>query len=544
MKMQQTDLFGNLEVETLTIMEAAAEAGVSEATIRNWAKTGYLEQVRSAAIEKKSLATFMEKVAGKDKLRNRANKQFRDEHDHHELTERISVALVNENAEHLGAEYEASLSNAYRNKEGIYYTLPCIAKDMLATLEGDITGRTFLDPCCGSGNFLLEAIERGFQPENVYGYDTDHNAVAIARKRVLDRTGHSSRNIRTGDFLEAVVSGQVEAFDHVYTNPPWGKKISKEIRERYCSLFGLGRATDTSSLFLLASLSLLKENGTIGFLLPGSFFNIGAFEEVRRRVLRYPVLRIVDYGKPFKGLLTDAQALIVKNDTLTERTVRCVIGKEESGRTTRSFLSNPRSIMNFWVSGEANSVIEHVFSVEHITLKDRAKWGLGLVTGNNSKFVHQGPGAGLMPVYRGSDIGSKKVKPASVFIPTDLSKYQQVAPLELYMSPEKLIYKFISSYLRFHVDRNQSFMLNSANMLVPTPALPITIDQLCALLNSHFMNWLFQALFRTAKVLRGDLEVLPLHVGYFRIHRSFVEEDYLKFIGIEMHTDGTYRVKG
>ena len=33
------------------------------------------------------------------------------------------------------------------------------------------TGRVFLDPCCGSGNFLLRLLRRGARVEDLYGCD-------------------------------------------------------------------------------------------------------------------------------------------------------------------------------------------------------------------------------------------------------------------------------------------------------------------------------------------------------------------------------------
>lgn len=543
--MRNANLFGEFEPASVSIAQAAAEAGVSIATIRNWIKTGYLKKTRNASVEKDSLVAFMEEVAGKDKLRIRANKLYRDEHDHSDVSERIALRIATDNTVGISESYEGSLSNSYRNKEGIYYTPPAIVKDMFSALGGDLSGKSFLDPCCGSGNFLLEAVECGFSPENVHGIDIDPNAVAIAKKRLFERTGYLSGNIRTGDFLELASQNNVATYDHILTNPPWGKKLSKEERSRYRILFDAGKSTDTSSLFLLASLAALKTNGTLGFLLPGSFFNIATFEDARRKVLDHRIIRLTDYGRPFAGLLTEAQALILQKTPYWDGAgfIACRNARGEGSRTLASFRSNPHVILNFWASETESAVIEHAHTVEHITLAGRAKWGLGLVTGNNAKFIRHQPAEGLMPVYRGADIGLQGIRPPDSFIPNDLSLYQQVAPVELYEASEKLIYKFISSHLRFHVDREQRYMLNSANMLVPSPSFPITADQLAALLNSRFINWLFQRTFNTSKILRSDLETLPLHISYFKNNKHFSEAEYLEHIGIKLATDGTYRIK-
>lgn len=540
--MRATNLFGELEPVAIPLEEAATEAGVSIATIRNWIKTGYLQPAGKTSVAKDSLDMFMETIAGKEKLRIRANKQYKDTHDHGRLSAQVKLKVATESGEQVAASYERSLSNSYRNKEGIYYTPVPIVKDMLSALSGSLSGRIFMDPCCGSGNFLVEAIERGFPPEQVYGMDTDPNAVAIAKKRVFDLTGHVSDNIREGDFLELMAQHAIPNCDYVFTNPPWGKKLPKELRARYGSLLGAGNSTDTSCLFLLAGLSLVKEGGLLGYLMPGSFFNIASFEAARRKLLDLRIHGLKDYGKPFPGLLTQAQALFVANEKniAGDALVECRADAALHHRSSASFKKNPCAILNFGTSSVEQAVIDHAYSVKHLTLAGHAQWGLGIVTGNNSKFVQTEPAAGLMPVYRGADIGPNGLKEAEAFIPKDLTLYQQVAPKTLYEAPEKLIYKFISSHLRFHVDREQRYMLNSANMLVPDRSFPLSPDQLAALLNSRFINWLFQRVFNTAKILRSDLEMLPLHVEYFNSHRSFVESDFLKHIGIELSPDGTY----
>jgi len=58
------------------------------------------------------------------------------------------------------------------------------------------------------------------------------------------------------------------------------------------------------------------------------------------------------------------------------------------------------------------------------------------------------------------------------------------------------------------------------------------------------MNWLFQSLFNTHKVLRGDLESLPIHDGYFKIHTAFDETTYLAYLNLEKTKYGTYQIKG
>ena len=89
----------------------------------------------------------------------------------------------------------------------------------------------------------------------------------------------------------------------------------------------------------------------------------------------------------------------------------------------------------------------------------------------------------------------------------------------------------------FYSDTEKRFVLNSANFLIPNEQLKITPQQLAHLLSSDFMNWLFTSLFNTHKILRGDIEQLPIHQGYFDAETFFNEKEYINFLGISIYSD-------
>ena len=79
-------------------------------------------------------------------------------------------------------------------------------------------------------------------------------------------------------------------------------------------------------------------------------------------------------------------------------------------------------------------------------------------------------------------------------------------------------------------------------MIVLGANFPLTGSQLASLLNSRFMNWLFKSLFCTHKILRGDLEQLPIFLGFWSDNGEFDEERVLDQLNI-YYQDGTYRIK-
>ncbi|MCA9735963.1 N-6 DNA methylase, partial [candidate division KSB1 bacterium] len=465
--MIQESLFPEFRKESessITVEQASKNLNVSTASVRNWIKTGYLEKVGKNRISLTSWNNFKHNVAGKEKLTSRANKSLKDTHDHLELENGLQNLISDESmdGDFLAKTYEESLSNSYKNKEGIYYTPLEIANRFFDYLPKDCSDLSICDPCCGTGNFLIAALQRGFKVKNIFGFDIDSTAVEIAQKRIFDLTGTKTNNIICADFLDVHNNINEVDFDVIFTNPPWGKKLKKAQREKLAFTLNSGKSKDTSAFFFFACLRRLKPKGFLGLMLQDAFFNIASFENARKKALTLDIKGFIDFGKPFKGLLTKAKGIILQNRNVHKNSlIKCESSLEPHERFQRSFARNPKSIFNFSCSGEEAAVIEHLLSMEHINLAGRARYGLGIVTGNNKKFCISQPRYGYMPVYRGSDIKKGELDSPSIFIPSDLSLYQQVAPTDLYQAREKLIYRFISSDLVFYLDTKQRFLLNS-----------------------------------------------------------------------------------
>lgn len=541
----QQALFEGHNSECFSIEESANILGVSGATVRNWIKTGYLEVASKGQVSRNSVETFKNNISGIEKLNQRANKSKKDTHNHESVVAEFLKKAKSESAAlgFIGECYESSLSDSYRNKEGIYYTPNDIVNDLLSLKNKPIENETFCDPCCGSGNFLIRALEIGFKPENIFGFDIDPVAVEIANRRIYKKTGQKSENIKCADFLQLSISKNAGNYDYIFTNPPWGKKIEKTEKELISKMLKAGSSLDTCSLFYFSCINSLNSDGILGLLLPESFFNVATYEDARVSALSFQIERLSHYGKPFKGLLTGAVGIVLrKKNCNLQSEIDCTYEKKVFKRDGVSFHKNPKSIFNISCTADDAEVIEHIYSIPHITLSGRAKWGLGIVTGNNAKYVEGSFRDGLIPVHKGSDITKNGLKPASSYIPKDFSLYQQVAPISLYEAREKLIYKFISSNLSFFHDTDSRFVINSANILITEEDFPVSMKVICGLLNGDFMNWVFGKIFNTHKILRGDLELLPIH-DQFISGNNFVESEYLASINIERTSCGAFRIK-
>lgn len=491
----------------IEISQCAELLCVSSATVRNWIKAGYLDANVDGCVSRESIERVRREVIGSEKLTARANKLFKVDNDD-------------------------AYNESRRNRDGIYYTPQFIVEDMLSTIDlsnVDLSKATFLDPCCGDGNFLVAALKLGFQSCNIYGYDIDFEAVRIARERIVHECGYESDNILCDDFLSHNNSRE---YDFIYTNPPWGKKLQPR---------GLGRKIDSSEHFFRRSMAVLRDGGRIGFLMQEAVFNVGTYQQFREYIFGYKIVKFIHYGRSFNGLLTAAQTVIVDKIVADNLPIHCCDGVTNFLRSRDSFAHNPYLIFNFCIKPDYANLISTILkSDRYTTLK--ARWGLGIVTGNNRRFCSSEPQEDYIPIFRGEDISINGLAKPSLYITADLSKCQQVASMELYNAPSKIIYKFISSKLLFYLDREQRLILNSANMLILDNDFPLSDEQLVALFNSPFMNWLYTSIFSSRKVLRRDLERLPIFTDHLSKSVTFDESSYLQNLGIEPDGIGGYRV--
>lgn len=415
----------------------------------------------------------------------------------------------------LGLLYQYLLSEGEKNFSGIYYT-PGRMVDRI--LEGCLLKKDekFLDPCCGSGSFLLSNIFSS--PENICGFDLDPVAVFIARINLLCKfSSHTFfPNIFCCDFLKKKAMNRKEAlpvrsllqtsFSLIATNPPWGG-VSPHPEKK-----GKGEFPETFSAFFTHSFPLLAKNGQMKFLLPASVLKIKKHENLRKYILKNCCLEkiFLPDGDFFTNVMTKSVVIHVKNAPQNHG----FFWEQEKGEKTERESIKLDSIYKqknthfSCINEEEEKLLAKIRKHKKYDLSS-STFALGLVTGDNKNKVKKECLPGMEKVYTGKEIFPGFLAPAKNFIFYDRKNLQQAAKEEYYRAKEKLVYRFISSKLVFACDDSGSLFLNSANILIPT--LPgISIKTLMGLLNSSVLNFYYTLTFGDLKVLKKNLQELPL----------------------------------
>ena len=162
---------------------------------------------------------------------------------------------------------------------------------------------------------------------------------------------------------------------------------------------------------------------------------------------------------------------------------------------------------NFILAGKDEiKLISKIISTPHQTLS-KSEWGLGIVTGNNSKHLSLNKDNSER-IFTGKDVKPYILEEAKNYIKYKRTSFQQVAPDYIYRATEKLIYKFVSKDLIFAYDNTKSLVLNSANILIPKVKTH-SVKTVMAFLNSELFNYLYKTMFNEIKILKGNLITLP-----------------------------------
>jgi type I restriction enzyme M protein len=202
---------------------------------------------------------------------------------------------------------------------GEYYTPRAVTQFIIDILNPKI-GEKVLDPACGTGGFLICALEHlRKQVTNIGHRKTLQNSVLGVEKKPMphvlamtnmilhdidvpkiDHDNSLSKNVR--DYKS------IDKIDVVATNPPFGGIEEAGIETNFPAAF---RTKETADLFLILIMYRLKENGRAGIVLPDGFlFGEGVKTRIKEKLLEkfnlHTIVRLPNgVFSPYTGIKTN-----------------------------------------------------------------------------------------------------------------------------------------------------------------------------------------------------------------------------------------------
>ena len=417
------------------------------------------------------------------------------------------------NEDILGLIYISCNNIGNRKATGSYYTPTKIVKKLISHLEIKSTDK-ILDPCCGTGNFLIQ-LPTNVDITQIYGNDIDLISVKIARLNLVLKYPTAPNqeiyeHITESDYL---IKPQTSCFNYIIGNPPWGYNYTNEelsvLRETYKS--ATGKNIESYDIFIEQSLRHLIPGGSLAFVLPEAVLNVKVHMPIRQYIIENNSIVLLDYlGNVFDKVQCPCIILQIArtNNKMSTMGMKVFTGNSSYCIQIDRLLS--AEYFSFAMTDDEYKIIQKVTNRKDVSyLLNNADFALGIVTGNNKKYITSVKTDDNEMVLKGSDICKYHINPSSNYIVFKPERFQQVAPVEMYRAKEKLLYRFICNQLVFAYDDKKTLSLNSCNIVIPKIE-KLQAKYILAILNSRIAQFIFNKKFDSVKILRAHIESIPI----------------------------------
>src|SRR3989344_2133643 len=214
-----------------------------------------------------------------------------------------------------GVAFERFMEDLFKGKMGQFFTPREVIQFAVKMLKPE-EDKLVLDPACGSGGFLLNAMDyvreladkeypdnegenfrmwHDFAKDNLYGIEINDQIARVCKMNMIIHDDGHTNIISTDalkDFDEIVdthKSFKRDNFDIILTNPPFGATV-KSTEKDYLEHYELGKSKknqQTEILFIERCVRFLKEGtGRLGIVLPDSVAINSSLQYVRDYILK------------------------------------------------------------------------------------------------------------------------------------------------------------------------------------------------------------------------------------------------------------------
>jgi hypothetical protein len=299
-------------------------------------------------------------------------------------------------------------------------------------------------------------------------------------------------------------------FDVVIGNPPYGIKFNSILKKDLSSRYSTAKKVpDSYSFFIVRGLSLLKDHGSLVYIIPNTFCDLENGEEFRRYVLKnFSIELIWQSGWAFNSAVVDTIVLmLMKNIPSLDHRITIITEENSQKSEQKKFLQAPLAKIDFrssQISLDLRNRLRN--STRPLSSLSIIKAGLKMYEvgkgcpPQNQNIVDTKPFSlkGTAPqewrvLYRGSDVAPYWL--------TDSGERVHYGPwLAAPRSPDlfeppKILMRRTDDRLRSCLDMTHAVCVNSCHVikLLDSDSGRIEIySSVLAILNSSACQWLFE----------------------------------------------------
>jgi len=465
------------------------------------------------------------------------------------------------------------------------YIVESTVGELLKNKKVDVRKVRVLDPACGSGSFLIKAFDflyenyaksdKGKQAlldfktgimfkmevqillNNIFGVDLDKQAVEITRLNILLRIAEKGQrlpllrqNIKLGNSLseDEEVAGdrafkwndEFEAimneggFDIVVGNPPYLDseemvRTQPEFRRAYGNTFLTAKGNwDIFCIFLEKGISLLKDGGYLGMIVPNKLLSADYATEIRNLMENYRIIAVRDYSSipVFQAsvypIVVIMQKVASKRNILIAESMESYAGGVRVRNRIEIDQKDLHTAQNTWahIFGDSGKVsdkillhsemLENIGDISGAASVSEAYELKGIISElSNQKsyfrFINTGTidrYSSLWGVFKTAYIKSSYAKP---IVPKESlnafssNRYEQA-------QATKIIIGGMNKRLEAYLDEGNYLAGKSTTIVLPRKMNP---KVLLAILNSKLMTFFYKDSFKSLSLAGGFMRVGP-----------------------------------
>jgi adenine-specific DNA-methyltransferase len=264
---------------------------------------------------------------------------------------------------------------------GEHFRRCCIATppelaDAMVQVLGDGPDLRWLEPCVGQGAILQALRRAGVARERIRGLDL--NPLAGPADHLA--------NVNRGTEFLTWARSTAERFDRVVANPPYLSlaRAPKAARDQALKLrfrrITFDRRANCWAAFLVSSVKLLREGGSLAFLLPAAWEYAAYAEKLRRAIGRwFASVRVIRSREPMCDNVSDANVVLVATGYRHSNTTLQRVEVSDLGEAVAA-LTSPDTAQSRCLSVRAR-VARGVELGEILTVR------IGIVTGDANVFL-------------------------------------------------------------------------------------------------------------------------------------------------------------
>jgi tRNA1(Val) A37 N6-methylase TrmN6 len=185
----------------------------------------------------------------------------------------------------LSKELTSKLSKTLKKNGGIYFTPPSVIAENIKLLGPYMNNiSNVLEPSCGSCEYI-NALINNYKHLKITGIELNSTIYESIKE-----LGSANVKLYNSDYLKYDNS---ETYDLIIGNPPYFVMKKEDVAKSYYKYFE-GRP-NIFILFIIKSITLIKENGLISFILPKNFLNCLYYDKTRKYInAHFQILNIVE----------------------------------------------------------------------------------------------------------------------------------------------------------------------------------------------------------------------------------------------------------